>query len=235
MQEVIILTKHAHIKRISFQQVTFKTPSPSLSTCSDNQDSISPSLNHSQLWPSNVSANNSQTPIQPAAHSMFISSFSGAFPDPFRTLPSRDLNPSLNTTAPPQPNLNFNKNSSFYTPNVNSSDQLNFSPISAPTFQKPFINMPNEMGLDIYGSNGGSNDNRNQNIIDCNLIAASMNDRHVQRNQFQNQTNLNFLPPWKQESNPWWVDDKQQKMINTGPMSNTNIRDDQSNSFFHFR
>ncbi|XP_065208796.1 nonsense-mediated mRNA decay factor SMG7-like [Planococcus citri] len=218
------------------KQVTFKTPSPSLSTCSDTQDSISPSMNHSQLWPSNLSSNNSQTSLQPATHSMFISSFSGAFPDPFRTLPpTRDLNAARNTTTPSQPNLNFNKNSPFYTPTINPSDQLNFSPVTAPTFQKPFIGIPNDMGLDIYGSNGATNDNRNQNVIDVNLMAASMNDRHVQRNQFHNQTNLNFLPPWKQDSNPWWVDDKQQKMINSGPASNTNMIDDQSNSFFHYR
>lgn len=170
-----------------------------------------------------MTANNQH--LQQPAHSMFISSFS-SFSDSFRNAPSHSSN---NLHTPMNTNLNFNnKTTQFYPQTLNSEIQRNFSTL---TYQKPFGNMSNERMIDPYNV-GIVNDNRNPNQVESNLM-NQINDRHIQRNQYANQ-NMNFLPPWKQESNPWWADDKT-KMMNSNPLPNTPLMDDQSHSYFHYR
>lgn len=89
--------------------------------------------------------------------------------------------------------------------------------------------MSNDRVIEPFASNlNSSNESRSQNLIDTNLLPQIPDNRHLQRNQFANQMNVNFLPPWKQELNSWWIDDKQ-KVANSGMI------EDQSNSLFHYR
>lgn len=156
------------------------------------------------------------------AHSMFLSSFP-SYPEPFRTIPH-----SSNSLLTQQSTVNFsNKNPQFYPQNLNADVQRNFA---NQLYQKPpFVSMSNDRVIEPFASNlNNSNESRSQNLIDANLLPQIPDNRHLQRNQFANQMNVNFLPPWKQEPNSWWIDDKQ-KVANSGMI------EDQSNSLFHYR
>ncbi len=126
-------------------------------------------------------------------------------------------------------NFNNEKNpSQFFSPNLNVSKvQPNFS---AQIYQKPFVSVPNErLTIDQFANSPAlGNDERNQNIIEHNLLPQVSDNRHLQRNQFTGQTNLNFLPPWKQDPSSWWLEDKRE-IINPGVM------EDATNSLFHYR
>ena len=105
-------------------------------------------------------------------------------------------------------------------------------------YQKPSAFVANDRLIDPFVATGQINnspDVRRQNVtVDGNLLAQLPDNRHLQHNQFAgtNQvSNMNFLPPWKQQEpppNPWWVEEKQ-KVIGS------NLLDDQSNSLFHYR
>ena len=228
--------------------MTFKTPSPCLSPSSSNPESALPSVNHSELWAGNTfSENNISHPtpqqLQPQqshpTHSIFMPSFT-LYNNTFHSLSKGVLqHQQKQQLQPQQPTQNINysirNNTPFYQSNVNSMPvdmQRGF--VAGQMYPKPGF-MGNDRMLDLFTPNqvNAGLDMQRQNVtVDSSLLTHLPDSQQMQLSQFPNTSqvsNVNFLPLWKQqESNPWWMEEKQ-KVIGSS------LSDDQSGSTFYYR